>query len=63
MGRKSRGFIHFYVLFLFSDGSIQPITCLLCNQPLENVVQIRIHLISQLHRDREQQIHFKPSRK
>ncbi|KAI8129774.1 putative ATP-dependent RNA helicase spindle-E [Lucilia cuprina] len=45
------------------DGSIQPVTCLLCNQPLENVAQLRIHLISQLHRDREQQIHFKPSKK
>ncbi|KAM7362904.1 tudor domain containing 9 protein spindle E [Cochliomyia hominivorax] len=45
------------------DGSIQPVTCLLCNQLLENVAQIRIHLLSQLHRDREQQIHFKPSRK
>lgn len=47
----------------FSDGAMQTITCLLCNQPLENVVQVRIHLLSQLHRDREQQIEFKPPRK
>uniref|UniRef100_A0A1A9UTM0 Probable ATP-dependent RNA helicase spindle-E n=1 Tax=Glossina austeni TaxID=7395 RepID=A0A1A9UTM0_GLOAU len=45
------------------DGAMQTITCLLCNQPLENVVQVRMHLLSQLHRDREQQIEFKPPRK
>ncbi|KAI9579934.1 hypothetical protein GQX74_000722 [Glossina fuscipes] len=45
------------------DGAMQTVTCLLCNQPLENVVQVRMHLLSQLHRDREQQIDFKPPRK
>ncbi|XP_054743401.1 probable ATP-dependent RNA helicase spindle-E [Anastrepha obliqua] len=44
------------------DGSIQPITCQLCNQSLENIVQLRIHLLSQLHRDREYQIRFKMPR-
>ncbi|XP_075146643.1 tudor domain containing 9 protein spindle E [Haematobia irritans] len=41
------------------DGTVKPVTCRLCNQYLENVVQIRIHLLSQLHRDREQQIRYK----
>uniref|UniRef100_A0A1A9WJJ3 Probable ATP-dependent RNA helicase spindle-E n=1 Tax=Glossina brevipalpis TaxID=37001 RepID=A0A1A9WJJ3_9MUSC len=45
------------------DGSMQTIKCLLCNQPLENVVQLRMHLLSQLHRDREQQIQFNDRRK
>uniref|UniRef100_A0A1A9W595 Probable ATP-dependent RNA helicase spindle-E n=1 Tax=Glossina brevipalpis TaxID=37001 RepID=A0A1A9W595_9MUSC len=41
------------------DGNIKPITCLLCQEPLENVTYLRIHLLSQLHRDREHQIRFK----
>ncbi|XP_067635728.1 probable ATP-dependent RNA helicase spindle-E [Eurosta solidaginis] len=44
------------------DGAIQPLTCQLCNQTLENIVQLRIHLLSQLHRDREYQIRFKMPR-
>ncbi|XP_011209559.2 probable ATP-dependent RNA helicase spindle-E [Bactrocera dorsalis] len=44
------------------DGPIQTLTCQLCNQNLENIVQLRIHLLSQLHRDREHQIRFKMPR-
>ncbi|KAM7364026.1 putative ATP-dependent RNA helicase spindle-E isoform 2-T2 [Cochliomyia hominivorax] len=42
------------------DGSIPATTCRLCHQPIENIVQLRIHLLSQLHRDREHQIRFQP---
>ncbi|XP_055923260.1 probable ATP-dependent RNA helicase spindle-E [Eupeodes corollae] len=41
------------------DGSVVAITCQLCDQTLENIVHLRIHLLSQLHRDREYQINFK----
>ncbi|XP_037954577.1 probable ATP-dependent RNA helicase spindle-E [Teleopsis dalmanni] len=40
-------------------GYINPITCRLCNQLLENINQLRLHLLSQLHLDREKQINFK----
>ncbi|XP_073816762.1 probable ATP-dependent RNA helicase spindle-E isoform X2 [Musca autumnalis] len=43
------------------DGTIEPTTCRLCDLPLDNIVQLRIHLLSQMHRDREQHIHFKPN--
>ncbi|XP_061390701.1 probable ATP-dependent RNA helicase spindle-E [Musca vetustissima] len=42
------------------DGTIEPTTCRLCSVPLDNIVQLRIHLLSQMHRDREQHIHFSP---
>ncbi|KAL5273653.1 TDRD9 family protein [Megaselia abdita] len=32
--------------------------CKLCDEPLESIVELRIHLLSQLHRDREYQIKF-----
>uniref|UniRef100_A0A1I8NW04 Probable ATP-dependent RNA helicase spindle-E n=1 Tax=Stomoxys calcitrans TaxID=35570 RepID=A0A1I8NW04_STOCA len=44
------------------DGTVKPVTCRLCNQYLENVVQLRIHLLSQLHRDRELQIRYHKTR-
>ncbi|EDW81074.1 uncharacterized protein Dwil_GK11214 [Drosophila willistoni] len=40
------------------DGVLQPLDCKLCNQRLETVSQLRLHLLSQLHRDREKQIGF-----
>uniref|UniRef100_A0A1I8QEN2 Probable ATP-dependent RNA helicase spindle-E n=1 Tax=Stomoxys calcitrans TaxID=35570 RepID=A0A1I8QEN2_STOCA len=43
------------------DGTIQATTCLLCGVALDNIVQLRIHLLSQLHRDREHQIQFQPT--
>uniref|UniRef100_A0A1A9X2C1 Probable ATP-dependent RNA helicase spindle-E n=1 Tax=Glossina brevipalpis TaxID=37001 RepID=A0A1A9X2C1_9MUSC len=39
-------------------GPARNITCRLCNQPLDSVPALRLHLLSQLHRDREEQIHF-----
>uniref|UniRef100_A0A1A9UDK7 Probable ATP-dependent RNA helicase spindle-E n=1 Tax=Glossina austeni TaxID=7395 RepID=A0A1A9UDK7_GLOAU len=41
------------------DGNINPTTCLLCQESLENITHLRIHLLSQQHRDREHQIRFK----
>ncbi|KAI9579641.1 hypothetical protein GQX74_000429 [Glossina fuscipes] len=43
--------------------SVRNITCRLCNQHLNNASELRIHLLSQLHCDREQEIHFKPLRR
>ncbi|KAL9890727.1 putative ATP-dependent RNA helicase spindle-E [Glossina fuscipes fuscipes] len=40
--------------------SVRNITCRLCNQHLNNASELRIHLLTQLHCDREQEIHFKP---
>ncbi|XP_005191065.1 probable ATP-dependent RNA helicase spindle-E [Musca domestica] len=45
----------------FGD-TVKPLTCRLCNQYLENVMQIRIHLLSQLHRDGELKIRYKPKK-
>ncbi|XP_017053534.1 probable ATP-dependent RNA helicase spindle-E [Drosophila ficusphila] len=39
-------------------GVLQPLTCKLCNHRLESVPQLRMHLLTQLHRDREKQIDF-----
>ncbi|KNC34771.1 hypothetical protein FF38_01968 [Lucilia cuprina] len=52
--------IHALNMHCHDDGSIPPTTCRLCHQPIENIVQLRIHLLSQLHRDREHQIRFQP---
>ncbi|KAL9900670.1 putative ATP-dependent RNA helicase spindle-E isoform 1-T2 [Glossina fuscipes fuscipes] len=41
------------------DGNINSTTCLLCQESLENITHLRIHLLSQQHRDREHQIRFK----
>ncbi|KAM8704174.1 hypothetical protein ACLKA7_008726 [Drosophila subpalustris] len=41
------------------EGSMRTKTCALCNQTLESVVQLRLHLLTQLHRDREKQIGWK----
>ncbi|KAH8288798.1 hypothetical protein KR054_009748 [Drosophila jambulina] len=41
------------------DGLFNPITCKLCNQLLESVPQLRMHLLTQLHRDREKQIGYR----
>ncbi|XP_075145158.1 putative ATP-dependent RNA helicase spindle-E [Haematobia irritans] len=43
------------------DGTIPATTCQLCDMPIDNIVQLRIHLLSQMHRDREHQIQFQPS--
>uniref|UniRef100_A0A1B0AZQ3 Probable ATP-dependent RNA helicase spindle-E n=1 Tax=Glossina palpalis gambiensis TaxID=67801 RepID=A0A1B0AZQ3_9MUSC len=43
--------------------SVRNITCRLCNQHLNNASELRIHLLSQLHCDREEEIHFKPPRR
>ncbi|XP_034488206.1 probable ATP-dependent RNA helicase spindle-E [Drosophila innubila] len=41
------------------DGTMTTKTCRLCNQTLESVDQLRLHLLTQLHRDREKQIGWK----
>uniref|UniRef100_A0A1A9UIK5 Probable ATP-dependent RNA helicase spindle-E n=1 Tax=Glossina austeni TaxID=7395 RepID=A0A1A9UIK5_GLOAU len=38
-------------------------TCRLCNQHLNSASELRMHLLSQLHCDREEEIHFKPARR
>nr|XP_016995353.2 probable ATP-dependent RNA helicase spindle-E [Drosophila takahashii] len=40
------------------EGVLAPMTCKLCNQLLESVPQLRMHLLTQLHRDREKQIDY-----
>ncbi|XP_016969045.1 probable ATP-dependent RNA helicase spindle-E [Drosophila rhopaloa] len=41
------------------EGVFAPMTCKLCNQLLESVPQLRMHLLTQLHRDREKQIDYR----
>ncbi|XP_017031541.1 probable ATP-dependent RNA helicase spindle-E [Drosophila kikkawai] len=41
------------------QGVLKPVTCKLCNQQLESVPQLRMHLLTQLHRDRERQIGYR----
>ncbi|KAH8417162.1 hypothetical protein KR222_005196 [Zaprionus bogoriensis] len=41
------------------DGTMQPLVCKLCNETLESVAQLRLHLLTQLHRDREKQVGWK----
>ncbi|XP_052835812.1 probable ATP-dependent RNA helicase spindle-E [Drosophila gunungcola] len=41
------------------QGVFAPMTCKLCNQSLESVPQLRMHLLTQLHRDREKQIDYR----
>ncbi|EDV94932.1 probable ATP-dependent RNA helicase spindle-E [Drosophila grimshawi] len=41
------------------DGVMQPRNCRLCNETLESVTQLRLHLLTQLHRDREKQVGWK----
>ncbi|XP_017954934.1 probable ATP-dependent RNA helicase spindle-E [Drosophila navojoa] len=41
------------------EGTMQPIKCRLCNDVLESVVELRLHLLTQLHRDREKQVGWK----
>ncbi|XP_020818501.1 probable ATP-dependent RNA helicase spindle-E [Drosophila serrata] len=41
------------------DGVLNSMTCKLCNQLLESVPQLRMHLLTQLHRDREKQIGYR----
>lgn len=48
-----------YIYSFSSDGNMNPTTCLLCQESLENITHLRIHLLSQQHRDREHQIRFK----
>ncbi|XP_030375012.1 probable ATP-dependent RNA helicase spindle-E [Scaptodrosophila lebanonensis] len=38
------------------EGTLQPMECKLCNYEIESVTELRLHLLTQLHRDREQQI-------
>ncbi|XP_017083784.2 probable ATP-dependent RNA helicase spindle-E [Drosophila eugracilis] len=40
------------------EGTLIPMTCKLCNQLLESVSQLRMHLLTQQHRDREKQIDY-----
>ncbi|KAH8383191.1 hypothetical protein KR009_007200 [Drosophila setifemur] len=40
------------------DGVFKPMNCKLCNEMLESVPELRLHLLTQLHRDREKQIGF-----
>ncbi|EDW97399.1 probable ATP-dependent RNA helicase spindle-E [Drosophila yakuba] len=40
------------------EGTLPHMTCKLCNQLLESVPQLRLHLLTILHRDREKQIDF-----
>lgn len=35
---------------------MEPIKCRLCNDMLESVAELRLHLLTQLHRDREKQV-------
>ncbi|XP_034664605.1 probable ATP-dependent RNA helicase spindle-E [Drosophila subobscura] len=41
------------------EGTFDPMTCRLCKQSLETVPELRMHLLTQLHLDREQQIGFR----
>ncbi|ALC40893.1 spn-E [Drosophila busckii] len=40
------------------DGAMQPLRCMLCNEMLENVTELRLHLLTILHLDREKQIGY-----
>ncbi|XP_033162467.1 probable ATP-dependent RNA helicase spindle-E [Drosophila mauritiana] len=40
------------------EGTLPHMTCKLCNQWLESVPQLRLHLLTILHRDREKQIDY-----
>ncbi|EDV49067.1 probable ATP-dependent RNA helicase spindle-E [Drosophila erecta] len=40
------------------EGTLPHMTCKLCNQLLESVPQLRLHLLTVLHRDREKQIDY-----
>lgn len=35
---------------------MQPLKCKLCNETLDTVAHLRLHLLTQLHRDREKQV-------
>ncbi|KAH8358780.1 hypothetical protein KR093_002465 [Drosophila rubida] len=41
------------------DGTMRTLKCDLCNEMLETVAQLRLHLLTQLHRDREKQVGWK----
>nr|B3M383.1 RecName: Full=Probable ATP-dependent RNA helicase spindle-E; AltName: Full=Homeless [Drosophila ananassae] len=41
------------------EGALDILNCKLCNMSLETTPQLRLHLLTQLHRDREKQIGFK----
>ncbi|KAH8236403.1 hypothetical protein KR026_000850 [Drosophila bipectinata] len=41
------------------EGAMDVLNCKLCNMTLETTPQLRLHLLTQLHRDREKQIGFK----
>ncbi|KAH8307656.1 hypothetical protein KR044_007309 [Drosophila immigrans] len=41
------------------DGFMRTLKCNLCNEMLETVAQLRLHLLTQLHRDREKQVGWK----
>lgn len=45
--------------FLCSEGNLPTQVCRLCNESLESVAELRLHLLTQLHRDREKQIGYK----
>ncbi|KAH8271336.1 hypothetical protein KR018_007228 [Drosophila ironensis] len=40
------------------DGKMKPLKCKLCNYLINSVSQLRLHLLTKLHRDRESQIGF-----
>ncbi|EDW66733.1 probable ATP-dependent RNA helicase spindle-E [Drosophila virilis] len=41
------------------EGNLQTQVCRLCNESLESVAELRLHLLTQLHRDREKQVGYK----
>ncbi|XP_022219578.1 probable ATP-dependent RNA helicase spindle-E [Drosophila obscura] len=41
------------------EGTFDPMTCRLCKQLLETVPELRMHLLTQLHLDREEQVGFR----
>ncbi|XP_055384477.1 probable ATP-dependent RNA helicase spindle-E [Condylostylus longicornis] len=59
--RKNCKLLHEYKR-IYTNATISGnnIRCELCGQNLNDIMQLRIHLLSKLHKDREKQIDFKP---